>query len=263
MPKTKNTTALKYGDSPRLIVVEQAMIQALERQAIAKEQVGNIMENIGPQLRALSNAIGQMNLPLLNAVKAAAETQERFRNIISPFINNINMTIRSSEPSSGYFVMPTTYPRSQPIINNVIDTDEIVEKLLASLENQGKQAQKEIKKIVSSHIEKIIMVRPRNGGQYKIIVNNNYQHYFLVDGSRGAWKLLVEVAEKKMPEAEGQKISMDYLNSNKKCALYTNTSCQITKILKTQSIYIAPAIDLEIITEKGFQQRRNKSSNSA
>lgn len=108
-------------------------------------------------------------------------------------------------------------------------------------------------------IQKLEVVEPKAGNKFKIVVNHDYENPIHADKVKPSWDLLFRVAGENLTEADGHKSSLDYLNTNKGCRLYTKTGYQLTKILKVENGYILPAIEIKIITEKAFQQRANKS----
>lgn len=112
----------------------------------------------------------------------------------------------------------------------------------------------------SNTIDKIIIVKPKNGNRFKIIINDDY-HQRPLDGDRAkpSWNLLFRVADGDLIEEQEYKSSFDFFNSNEKCRLYTQTGYPKTKILKRESGYIKPAVEMEIITEKAYKQRCKKN----
>ena len=112
-------------------------------------------------------------------------------------------------------------------------------------------------------IKKLELVKPKAGNKFKVVVNEDYLNPINADMAKSSWELLFQVAEKNLTAAEGHKSSLDYFNTNKGCRLYTKTGYQPTKILKVEGGYISPAIEVEVITEKAYQQRANKSRKAA
>ncbi|MBU2539564.1 hypothetical protein KJ786_00150 [Patescibacteria group bacterium] len=111
----------------------------------------------------------------------------------------------------------------------------------------------------SGTIDKIIIVKPKDGNRFKIIINDDY-HQRPLDGdmAKPSWNLLFRVADGDLIEDQEYKSSFDFFNSNEKCRLYTQTGYPKTKILKRESGYIKPAVKMEIITEKAYKQRCKK-----
>jgi len=123
------------------------------------------------------------------------------------------------------------------------------------LENTAK---KEIKQ-KSNTINKIIIVKPKTGNRFKIIINDDYHLRPLYgDRAKPSWNLLFRVADGDLIEDREYKSSFDFFNSNEKCRLYTQTGYPKTKILKRESGYIKPAVEIKTITEKAFKQRCKK-----
>ena len=112
-------------------------------------------------------------------------------------------------------------------------------------------------------IRKLELIKPKMGNRFKIVINDDYENPIHADKAKSSWDLLFRVAEENLTEAEGHKSSLDYLNTNKGCRLYTKTGYQLTKILKVEDGYILSAIEIKIITEKAYQQRANKSRKAA
>lgn len=112
----------------------------------------------------------------------------------------------------------------------------------------------------SKTIDKIVIVKPKSGNRFKIIINDDY-HQRPLDGDRAkpSWNLLFRVADGDLIEEQEYKSSFDFFNSNEKCRLYTQTGYPKTKILKRESGYIRPAVEMAIITEKAYKQRCKKS----
>lgn len=108
-------------------------------------------------------------------------------------------------------------------------------------------------------IKKLELVKPKTGNKFKVVINEDYLKPIYGDRAISSWDLLFRVAEKDLVDAENNKNAIDYFNFNEKCQLYTKTGHAVTKILKVEGGYISPAIEIEIITEKAFQQRANKS----
>lgn len=108
-------------------------------------------------------------------------------------------------------------------------------------------------------IKKLELVKPKSGNKFKIVINGDYLNPIYGDRAMPSWDLLFRIAEKDIIDAENHKNAIDYFNFNEKCQLYTKTGHSVTKILKVEGGYISPAIEIQIITEKAFQQRANKS----
>lgn len=119
--------------------------------------------------------------------------------------------------------------------------------------------EKEVKQ-KSNTIDKITIVKAKSGNRFKIIINDDY-HQRPLDGdmAKPSWNLLFKVADGDLIEEQEYKSSFDFFNSNEKCRLYTQTGYPKTKILKRESGYIRPVIEMEIITEKAYKQRCKKS----
>jgi len=154
------------------------------------------------------------------------------------------------------FGFTLTQPNKQRLIeerNRLISFDQpqpTKRTALHSIENKGL-------------IKKLELVKPKSGNKFKVVINEDYLNPINADMAKSSWELLFQIAEKNLTEAEGHKSSFDYFNTNKGCRLYTKTGYQPTKILKVEGGYILPAIEVEVITEKAYQQRANKSSKAA
>ena len=109
-------------------------------------------------------------------------------------------------------------------------------------------------------INKIICVRPgTKSNKFKIVLNDDYQNWIQGDVAKPSWKLLFDVAEeKKVWYEQKHKNSLDYFNSNKHNRLYTQSGCNLTKILKKEGEFIRPGVEIEAISEKAFQTRLRK-----
>ncbi len=115
----------------------------------------------------------------------------------------------------------------------------------------------------SESINEIICVRPRSGNKFQVVINGNYQNTIKGDKAKDSWNLLFEAAEKKeIWYDQTYKSSLDLLNSNAKCRLYTQTGYKITKILKVEGGQIVPNIKMEVINEKAFKTRLKKAKKS-
>lgn len=112
-------------------------------------------------------------------------------------------------------------------------------------------------------IKKLELVKPKAGNKFKVVINEGYLSPIHGDRAKSSWDLLFRIAEGQLVEAENHKTLIDYFNSNKACRLYTRTGYKMTKILKAESGYIMPAVEIKAITEKMFSQRANKSSKQA
>lgn len=108
-------------------------------------------------------------------------------------------------------------------------------------------------------IKKLVLVKPKSGNKFKIVINEDYLSSIYGDRAKPSWDLLFRIAEGDIADAENHKNAIDYFNFNKKCQLYAKTGYSLTKILKVEGGYISPAIEMGIITEKAFRQRANKS----
>jgi len=110
-------------------------------------------------------------------------------------------------------------------------------------------------------IEKLDIVKPKNGDKFLVVVNDDYQNPIKVDKAKPSWEMLFMVAEEEELEGKNYKASLEYFNTNRRCKLYTQTGCSLTKIFKTE-YYIVPMIPIEMIGDKAFKQRQNKAEKS-
>lgn len=132
------------------------------------------------------------------------------------------------------------------------------------IDERIKQIPTKTKNNFSKFIEEIICVKPKHDmSKFKLIVNGDYLNYLMVDKTKenGTWDLLYRIAvEKEVYDGKNYKSSLDFLNTNKNCKIYTNTGKHITKILKQENgcIVSEKDINIEAITEKAFETRYSK-----
>ena len=151
---------------------------------------------------------------------------------------------------------------SQNIELRIKDGDKF-NKLLEAVEkvggSQGKVKQNSIP------IEKITCVESVHGGKkFLMIINNDYKHSFTGDMVKPSWDILFKTAAgEQIPyDPLKNKGSLDYLRSNKRNKLYTKTTYAMTKILKIEDGFLVPNIKLDMISEKAYQTRINKTKSA-
>ncbi len=113
-------------------------------------------------------------------------------------------------------------------------------------------------------IEKLTFVQPeKNESKLTIIVNDDYQHSCHFDAKKPSGALLTKImqGEQSIPYAD-YKDPFDYLNGEKN-QLVTKTGCIKTKMLTSEVGYITPTVEIEVIREKAFTQRRGKALKNA
>lgn len=109
-------------------------------------------------------------------------------------------------------------------------------------------------------VERLEVVRPKSkSNRFLIVVNKDYQKPIQGDRAKTSWGMLFEVAGGKELIGSEYKASLEYFNTNKRCKVYTQTGCSLTKIFKTE-YYIVSAIPIEMISEKAFKQRGKDKS---
>jgi thymidylate synthase ThyX len=106
-------------------------------------------------------------------------------------------------------------------------------------------------------IKKLTLVESNVGKSYKIVINDDYKKIVLVNGT-GTWNVLLRLGKKESVEADGRKSALDYLNTNKHCQLYTKANYSLTKILSTDDGDIKSNIEIDVISEKALETRRNQ-----
>lgn len=114
-------------------------------------------------------------------------------------------------------------------------------------------------------IRSIIFVKPEGAGKiFSVVINGDYENAIRADIAKQSWCALWQVAKRAngdhdvdFLDATSNKGTIDYFNSNSRCRLYTRTGYKLTKILKIEDGYIEPAIEMSVIGQKAFQQRRN------
>lgn len=108
-------------------------------------------------------------------------------------------------------------------------------------------------------LTKIICVRPENNGnRFLIVINNDYAKPIQGDKAKPSWDLLFKIAEKEQVSYEGHKQNIDYLNSNERNRIYTQTGLKKTQILKIEDGTIRANIPMEVISEKAYETRKRK-----
>ncbi len=114
--------------------------------------------------------------------------------------------------------------------------------------------------IVSLHIN-----RHEDGSRITVIINERYSDDNVQPLARGgSWKKLLEVAENGFTEVDTEKEAKritDYFNTNKQCRIYTAyPRYKLTKIIKQDEREIFPNIKIEIVPQRAFVQRKNKTA---
>ena len=84
MTKPGNKKIEKITEKPRLLFVEYAMQQALQKQLALSESVKNVVE---PHLQGLSNAVKQLNFPLLKTATEARHYSLLWNHGLRHFLN--------------------------------------------------------------------------------------------------------------------------------------------------------------------------------
>lgn len=135
------------------------------------------------------------------------------------------------------------------------DRERVYSSLTALKEELKTKGQSKIGLITS-----IICVKANESqNTYRLILNENYEKVLSADRAKPSWDLIFKVASEESIRSDSHKSSLDYLNVNPSCKLYSKTGYSVTKILKSEDGYIVSVIPITMITEKAFQQRLNKS----
>jgi|GEM_PF-3258207 len=118
------------------------------------------------------------------------------------------------------------------------------------------------RKMSSDTIIKLTLILSKNEYEkkYKIVINEKYKSPIEVDSVKPSWQLLLKLAKDKYIQIENDsdKSAFDYLNSNKRCRLYTKTGYSVTKILRMERGYIKAEIPIETMTDRQYRQTLNK-----
>lgn len=93
--------------------------------------------------------------------------------------------------------------------------------------------------------------------RFKIIVNGDDRHPVEVSATKPTWAMLRDLARGEAVEADGNKKSIDYLNSNKRSTLYKSSGCDLTKIVRVEDGMIVPAIPIKKIKCATYRARKN------
>lgn len=118
--------------------------------------------------------------------------------------------------------------------------------------------------ITSDEIVDLIIVKPKNdSNSYLVIVNQRFNQPIEADRAKPSWNLLFEIVKNRELAFFGEyKASLDYLNSNSRCKLYTQTGLSITKILYRDGGMVKPAVKIKMITDKAYKQKVNSQQKS-
>ena len=183
------------------------------------------------------------------------------KNIDSNFLNDIISVIKKLENKrkiSFRFISRYGYyekEKKRSLISDIAGLTSLQDKIFLEVKNN-----KESQLGGENKIKIITVVEPENKKNiFKIVINNDYLHSLTADRIKPSWNLLFKIAQKEQVPLEGNKGSLDYFNSNKNNKIYTQTGYKKTKILKIISNTIVPNIKIELISEKTFKIRRNKS----
>jgi len=136
---------------------------------------------------------------------------------------------------------------------------EQLDEYLGNLENPQKT---EDSTPGQEQIRKITVVRTLVDSVLNIVVNDEYDKAFEVGSTQSPWDLLLRLADKEKPSVNGLNLdirsTLDYVNTNYRCRLYTQSNKRPTKIIKEEAGRIVPVVEIEAIGHKTFQQRLNK-----
>ena len=112
----------------------------------------------------------------------------------------------------------------------------------------------------SKFIKEIVCVDSGQNNKFKVVLNGNYKNPIEGDKAISSWSILFRIADEEPIEyKEINKGNLDYFNSNKNNKIYTRTGYNLTKILKKERRFVVPNIEMEVISEKAFETRKNKA----
>lgn len=160
--------------------------------------------------------------------------------------------------------MIPVYVPDRPLTDRDRDTlaKEVAKELYVLLEQNGLPVPKKkvlIQHVTGAEIQNITIVRPEGGDRFQIIVNEDYSNAIEV-GSAKCWQELALIAEEAKFTKKQVKSTFEYFNTNVRCALYTKTNYRKTQILQVQNGFVAPRVDIEVISSKAFATRVNKAT---
>lgn len=104
-------------------------------------------------------------------------------------------------------------------------------------------------------IKKITIVNPENN-QFKVIINQDYSDVLLANKNTLYWRLLLTLALKGVATKQEFRNAYDQLNSPEKTPF--KKKYKYSKILKSKNNEITCNIELEVITESDYRERKIK-----
>ena len=122
-----------------------------------------------------------------------------------------------------------------------------------------------INNIPEIEIKSLRVAKHKDDSRITVIINEKYSQGKIQPlTSKGRWKILLEVVENGSAEADTKKQAksvIEYFNTNKKCMIYSKyPEYKLTKILKADDEQIYPNIETELMSQKTFIQRKNKTT---
>ena len=109
-------------------------------------------------------------------------------------------------------------------------------------------------------IRKIECVESDNN-QFKLVVNEDYKNPLKCDKAKHCWSMVYRVAEDQSVEVDSHtKVSMDFINHNKRCKLYTQTGLNLTEIVTVEGESIIDKIPISMISDRTYITRLNKTT---
>lgn len=109
-------------------------------------------------------------------------------------------------------------------------------------------------------IVKITVVKPNDGERYRIFINDIPTMAFEVSKRKGYWKTFYQIVEGNYPTEDDEiRKTRNYFNSDVRGKLYTHNKLKSPQaILKQEDRALIPAVEVEMITEKQYQNKLKK-----
>ncbi len=125
--------------------------------------------------------------------------------------------------------------------------------------NDGEPTKNEDEDICNSTIQQLGLLPDRSKGEVVVVVNGNYAGAFSVKYGK-YWDLLIRIAEGERFRHQDIRGALDYFNTNGRCPLYTKGKHELTQILGRDYDFVVFKVSVEVLTQKAFQTRRNKTA---
>lgn len=149
-----------------------------------------------------------------------------------------------------------------PIEKFRIDSQTVHNKLMQRLSFQEEIPKKKLSN--SSQIKEITFIEKKTKPKpaYSFYINGNLDDVKLLRGDSNRIRKLIGIIKNESKDYD--KSLLDYINSNKECALYCAGKYELTKILEKRGQYldVCYGIKAKVINEKEYRSKLNKKSSA-